>query len=529
MNKEKLNKSKFKYIWEKDKEGFLELFKKHVLNLFNEKNKTRYSVLNFSNKRFMDIASKTKIIIEDFKFDDFDDEFMEVCNTFKSVNFRNCLFNSKEITLEKVHSFNRCQFISPKNKIFIYIIGIESKDEHCIFTYCTFEACLELNPLAKITKIIEEINVNLFFNCDLESLTAKYVSFKNHIFLNKMRLFENGYSKVHNQIVLENCTFDKEFKIMNCKELNNLSFNNSVFNSKCKIVECEIENVYFQQTKFSELVGFDSSIFGKTNFRNTRFNKLARFNKTKFLKNVNFDYTYFNEESIFTNSIFYEKLNLKKAFFLNSGRFLNINEEEKFNETIQIKKYKINLENRETARIIKDSFEQQNNFIEANKFYVLEMKEREKELNVDRKNGKNLYEWLVFKVHQISSNHSQDWALSLFWIFIVGFLTSLFNFYINNSFSLSSFIGVVILVSYSLWLDYISKKENEIKSIFLLVLFYMIYIYETKDIYLNDFVKVINPFVKFNDLNLLDLLSKVTIAYLIYQLIISIRQNTRRK
>ena len=33
----------------------------------------------------------------------------------------------------------------------------------------------------------------------------------------------------------------------------------------------------------------------------------------------------------------------------------------------------IKIDDRETARIIKHSFEQQNNIIEANKFYALEM------------------------------------------------------------------------------------------------------------------------------------------------------------
>ena len=40
----------------------------------------------------------------------------------------------------------------------------------------------------------------------------------------------------------------------------------------------------------------------------------------------------------------------------------------------------IKVKNRETARKIKDTFEKQNNIIEANRFYKLEMKEREKEL-----------------------------------------------------------------------------------------------------------------------------------------------------
>ena len=86
-----------------------------------------------------------------------------------------------------------------------------------------------------------------------------------------------------------------------------------------------------------------------------------------------------------------------------------------------------NIANRETARIIKDSFEQQNNIIEANKFYALEMKEREKELD----SKKDFFEWLVFKFHGLSSNHSQDWTLVLFWIININFFYSYLNIETN--------------------------------------------------------------------------------------------------
>lgn len=68
------------------------------------------------------------------------------------------------------------------------------------------------------------------------------------------------------------------------------------------------------------------------------------------------------------------------------------------------------IKNREIVRIIKNIYESQNNIIEVNKFYALEMKEREKELNP----FKEPFEWLVFKIHGLASNHSQDWILSLF-------------------------------------------------------------------------------------------------------------------
>jgi hypothetical protein len=147
--------------------------------------------------------------------------------------------------------------------------------------------------------------------------------------------------------------------------------------------------------------------------------------------------------------------------------------------------------NRETARIIKNSFEQQNNIIEANKYYALEMEKRSEELRF----LKNPFEWFVFKIHGISSNHSQNWILPLFWIFSISFFYIIFN-------TQFSFIESLL---YN-----INIKAN----------------------LLDEMANLINPFsimTKGETLTFGMLLFKVTIAYLIYQFIISIRQNTRRK
>ncbi|MGB0990708.1 MAG: hypothetical protein ACPGUI_07770, partial [Halarcobacter sp.] len=64
------------------------------------------------------------------------------------------------------------------------------------------------------------------------------------------------------------------------------------------------------------------------------------------------------------------------------------------------------------------------------------------------------------------------------------------------------------------------------------IIFYFSYGFLMDDLDLNSFSNNINPFsimTEFSELTFLTLVYKVTIAYLIYQLIVSIRQNTRRK
>lgn len=156
-------------------------------------------------------------------------------------------------------------------------------------------------------------------------------------------------------------------------------------------------------------------------FKNVNFSNIVSFINSEFNKELVFSYVIFDETVLFSQ-VNCKEFRIHCSYFRNEVDFLN---------------FKVENCNRETARIIKDSFEQQNNIIEANKFYALEMKEREKELDKDKENGKNFFEWLVFKVHGLSSNHSQDWLQVLYWIISLGFVFSLFNFYtlqVDNKF-----------------------------------------------------------------------------------------------
>jgi len=338
--------------------------------------------------------------------------------------------------------------------------------------------------------------------------TKKNIVFENCLFLDDACFKRYKFEK---EVLFNNCIFEK-----------NVDFSKITFIERFKFVECEVhKEAKFKRTKFKNLVGFEKTKFNEVSFRNTRFHNMVRFKSTKFIKDVNFEYTYFFDEAVFTDMILDSKIDLIETIFKKVPNFLDI-------KNIKNEKYNIKVNNRETARIIKDSFEQKNNIIDANKFYALEMKEREKELEQDKKKNKIFFEWLVFKIHGITSNHSQDWNLALFWIVIVGILTSLFNFYImkdNEVFIHASFWTIFGTIFFTMLIFFCNSLNKWIQLGF----FYLLYIYKTNDIFLFYVVKVINPFQKITDVNLIDFISKVIIAYLIYQFVVSIRQNTRRK
>jgi len=190
--------------------------------------------------------------------------------------------------------------------------------------------------------------------------------------------------------------------------------------------------------------------------------------------------------------------------------------------------------NRETARIIKDFYDKSNNIIEANKFYALEMKKREEALNKDISKGKSISEWLIFKPHSISSDHSQNWFLALFWICYFTFMYSFLTDFDDKNTPILNLNIMIIYFEVSLiiglFLDEIRREYKVISGTIIAFMSYLIYGASSNDFTLECFSRNINLFGKIGvDIGFGLLLYKVTIGYLVYQFVVSVRQNTRRK
>jgi hypothetical protein len=335
--------------------------------------------------------------------------------------------------------------------------------------------------------IFEHLNINL--------------RFEDCIFEDKISLY-----KYSHELKFMNCEFRDKFEIVIRKK------------GITTFIHCNFQYLEFRSVDIEDTIKFEDCIIGEFILRNVDFEFIFSFIKTTINKKIELDHVEFSEEAFFNESTINDKLDLTKTIFYKQKNFY---------------KLETNIANRETARIIKDSFEQQNNIIEANKFYALEMKEREKELKQDREEDKNFFEWLVFKIHGLSSNHSQDWVLSIFWILSFSFgysFMSCVNKLLDTKLEYiltDAFIYLFVIYTSILIINY--KKMNKF---FLIGLFYIFYVYLSKDFRLQTFSNNLNPFsimTKGEELNFSTMIYKITIAYLIYQLIISIRQNTRRK
>jgi hypothetical protein len=290
-----------------------------------------------------------------------------------------------------------------------------------------------------------KIKLELFWNVFMQQITKDKVQNFNNIIFPANAEFE--IKEFENKILKFNrCKFMDVFYFYFFNNVQRVEFDNCTFYKSVKF-----ENIVFKEDFLFQncIIHKDAEFF----FKDINFNVVVSFIKTKVESKFTFTQVRFNDIALFNNSEI-EDLFFENTFFRKEVNFLNM---------------KLNcVGSRETARIIKDSFEQQNNIIEANKFYALEMKEREKELEEDKKSGKNIFEWIVFKIHGISSNHSQDWTLALFWIFIIGFTASYYDFnLIQNSeakyihYNLSSIFKTIGLIFIIYFIDRLCKIKDK--------------------------------------------------------------------
>ncbi|MGE4472537.1 MAG: pentapeptide repeat-containing protein [Sulfuricurvum sp.] len=345
----------------------------------------------------------------------------------------------------------------------------------------------------------------------------------------------------------QECTFNSEIQLNKLNKnrisflactIHNLNCEDVVFEEKVNIQNCTINGKSnFYNTKFKRLADFYRTRFNEVVFERTDFDKVVVFSEAVFSLDVNFKYTKFLGYSVFRDTVIKGKLDLRNTIFYNNAdaNFLDITSEERKRDPFYGEPTVIQVSNRETARIIKNFYEHSNNIIEANKFYALEMQKREEELNKGIKN----FDWLIFKIHGISSDHSQSPFLALLWIFNVSILYIILSntnmWQKHNMYILPigfSAISIVYFCTIEL-IEYKYKKQI-FSGLFLIFLFisHFLIIQSSLTCLLNCLADKINPFSIMTTPDVITfglLIYKTIIAYLIYQFIISVRQNTRRK
>lgn len=387
-----------------------------ILNRFEEKNCQN---IKLENKNFIRISNIhfDKVFISDFIED------LKGSTNIKFICFDNCIFDL-------------FVFAEAYTKLFSNKID---------FVSCTFKEF----RLDNINEFFNEASFsNYFLGNEERSNTIDLFNVSDST-INEELLFDTqffNYSIIVKSIIIQNSKI-KKIKFLHQSNIKDLKINNS------KIETFELFNSSIDSLKF-KIIKFN----GIVSIKDCNFNKQSLFDDVTFEEYVNFSKSKFNGGLNLDNTSMEKNTNFKDIEILNKK------------ETSQ-----------ETYRIIKDSFERIGNKIEANKYHSLELSKFRQNI-WDRKQIKVnwILDGVVMFFHWISSNHSTNWLLVLFWIFVVSLFTNI---------GLSSDI----------------TTNNLFK-----------------------FLNVISDAKSFNGSYYIMTLNKISLGYLYYQFIVSIRRNTIR-
>ncbi len=391
----------------------------------SEFNSTIHSIIYYFDEYF----KNKNIVFSQIFFPTYDyrDNFnyMKIIRKLKKIHFNYCKFSATFLELKNIEVFfQNCEFLDSYS---ISNSDILKNVSNIIYQMCIF------NKDVSISKNDEDFTISntLFSDCTFrEKLQIENIEFKNAVFNNTKynKDLEDKYKDIWkiDNLELKDCIVNDKF-ILEEYTINKLDLSESTFKSKVKIQKCNINEAIFYNTKFKDLADFYQSKFKKVNFERTDFEKISVFSESEFNCDVDFKYVKFLEKTIFRDTVISGKLDLRNSIFNDEANFLDITSKkrEKKDEQLIGEPTDIKVANRETARIIKNFYDNSNNIIEANRFYKLEMEKRREEFKKFSSGDYKTLEAIIFWFHKISSNHSQNWFIAFFWIASITFVFSI--------------------------------------------------------------------------------------------------------
>lgn len=412
-----LHCKKDSYQSDRHKIGFLnsfyeELIKYIITEVENKRSLfDRVSLNNINLEKYLkqgsDAKTKesifTEIVLTNIVFpfrdsrDDFD--YLGILKKLNSIHFNYCEFNLNSLDLNSTYCFYQdCIF---HNKWYIYNVPVLKNINNVLYQDCTFHDTVSSHSDDKYI-----IKSQLFNDCKFNN----DIEFDNIIF--KFPIFNNtkNISSTIKSFRITNCEIEEKF-ILNFCDIDLFLLESTVFKSKFefknnKVNEFKIFNTNYlklvdmyetEYNKFSivksifdDFVGFEKCVFGFDKNCNSDNSFVAKFTYATFLCFVNFRNTKFNCG-----------LDIENINFKESPNFLNTEINAKYS-------------NRETFRIIKDSFDKIGNNIEANKYFSYEMKKYKEEL----KNTNKKQERFIFFLNEKISNYGQSYVRPIFLMII---------------------------------------------------------------------------------------------------------------
>lgn len=381
------------------------------LELINYDSVKAYFLGDLSSDEIVKYCEKKSIIFNDIYFPSRDSrdsyDYLQILIRIESAHFLRCSFSANELDISDVITFyERCEFFS---KWSVTQSKLLENVNNVLYQDCIFRENVDISSYPNDEEDLF-LDMPLFCDCSFEDYLYFYgCTIEKLIFKNI------GNTSKINKLHIEKCKIESQI-LLNKVRINYLSVESSEFNANFELKNSVVAGFKLTNSKFSSHFDAYSTDFGEFHCFNCVFDDFVGFEKAKF--GVKKSDNELNHISIFRYVTFLSFVNFRNTTF-NSGLDLenaNLKEAPNF---LNIKLYS-NSTNRETLRIIKDSFDKIGNYIEGNKFFALEMKKYKQELELSDK--KYLQEEIIFFLNENISNFGQSYLKPIGWILFFAFI-----------------------------------------------------------------------------------------------------------
>ena len=415
-------------------------------------------------------------------------DYLKLLNLFGQIHFNYCEFYLSSLDLKDVECFFQdCKFYTDWT---LYNYNLLANQDNVIYQTCEFYKSVS-NYTPENQK---KLTVYEYSQFDYSCIFKEYLNFDRVVFKNRLFNTEqfNYSDNKHIKILKFNkCTFEKEF-IFNDYNINEFILNDSTFKDKLEFVNNSIDNINIENTKFEQISIFTKNKFINFHIRNSIFNNNVDFSNSIFGKKdaMKSEATKFQSVTIekninFRKTKFYYGLDIPNTTISDLSNFLEAD--------LAIKNTP-----RDTFRRLKYEFDSIGNKIEANKYFIQEMKKYKEDLKKKPLIG-NIQEKIIFNLNDIFSSFGQSYFKPILWL-----------------------IGFVLIYNFILY----GYEQNCLYKIYPSANLYI----QSFTNFFNNIAKNILPFAKFlkKDLEFLSLLFYIIFSILIWQIIVSIKRYTKR-
>lgn len=408
-------------------------------------------------------------------------DYLQVLNKLGGVHFATCEFTGRWLDVRETKCFFQdCRFLGGWS---IYNLDVLGNGNNVLYQGCIFEESVSTShdDDDKTYKITSP----LFYNCTFNgNIDFESVDFEKRLFVN-----DDKHEGIIKRFTLSSCHFSERF-VLNNFNIESFYIEDTVFKSKFELKENVIDDLEINNTNFLAIADFYGSTFKLFSMKKGIFEDFVGFEDCIFgIEGVSggehvagFMYVTFLSFANFRNAIFRGGLDIE---------YINLKEAPNF-----LKAYvPLKTSNRETFRIIKNSFDRIGNHIEANKFFVLEMQKYKEDLT---QSGVT-QERVVFILNSLISDFGQSYLRPIAWLMAFGLL----------------YTGLVVGYEKGL-LYHIYVPANDT--------------IDRGSYWLNCFASNLLPFNKFlkSGMEFVSLIFYIVFVTLVWQIVIAVKRHVRR-